>query len=155
MLSYTLIAMLTVTTGTMFLMWMGEQITKRGIGNGISLIIFAGIVAGIPSAIIRVGKLVVAGELGIGNLVLVGMIMLACIVFILYVERAERRIPIQYGRRMVGSHVHGAQLSHLPLKVNTAGVIPPILPRRFSCFLRRSCSFFPRCNSKAGLGLRI
>lgn len=142
-MGFRLLTAVTVATGSMFVMWIGERISERGVGNGTSLIIFAGIVAGIPSAIIRVGKLVVAGELGIGNLLLVGMIMLACIVFILFVERAERRIPIQYGRRMVGSHVHGAQLSHLPLKVNTAGVIPPIFASSLLMFPATFLQFLP------------
>jgi preprotein translocase subunit SecY len=127
----------------MFVMWLGERISEKGVGNGTSLIIFAGIVAGIPAAVIRLGKLVTAGELGPGSLLIVGIIMLVGVIFILFMERAERRIPIQYGRRVVGSRAYGAQLSHLPLKVNTAGVIPPIFASSLLMFPATFFQFLP------------
>lgn len=142
-MGFRLLTAITVATGSMFVMWLGERISEKGVGNGTSLIIFAGIVAGIPAAIVRVGKLVTAGELGLMSLMIVGTIMLAGVVFILYMERAERRIPIQYGRRVVGSRAYGAQLSHLPLKVNTAGVIPPIFASSLLMFPATFLQFLP------------
>jgi preprotein translocase subunit SecY len=118
--------MITLTGGTMFLMWLGEQITSRGIGNGISLIIFAGIVASLPAAIIQLLSLGREGQ--ISTLVIIGIAILAVIViaFIVFVERAQRRILIQYPKRQVGNRMFQGESSHLPLKLNTAGVIPPI-----------------------------
>ncbi|BDW96711.1 MULTISPECIES: preprotein translocase subunit SecY [Thalassospira] len=119
-------AVITLVGGTMFLMWLGEQITQRGIGNGISLIIFTGIVAGLPSAI--AGTLELGRTGAISALVIVAIIVLAIavIAFIVFVERAQRRVLIQYPKRQVGMKVMEGQSSHLPLKINTAGVIPPI-----------------------------
>jgi preprotein translocase subunit SecY len=119
-------AVVTLVGGTMFLMWLGEQITQRGIGNGISLIIFTGIVAGLPSAI--AGTLELGRTGAISALVIVAIIILAVavIAFIVFVERAQRRVLIQYPKRQVGMKVMEGQSSHLPLKINTAGVIPPI-----------------------------
>ncbi len=117
---------LTLMAGTVFLMWVGEQITERGIGNGISLIIFAGIVARMPSAIYNSFSLMQTGEIHPAFMFILLVMMLAVVAFICYMERAHRRIPIQYARRVVGRKVYGGQSSHLPLKVNTAGVIPPI-----------------------------
>lgn len=119
-------AVVTLVGGTMFLMWLGEQITQRGIGNGISLIIFAGIVAGLPAAI--AGTLELGRTGAISALVIVAIIVLAIavIAFIVFVERAQRRVLIQYPKRQVGMKVMEGQSSHLPLKINTAGVIPPI-----------------------------
>ncbi|MCC9625703.1 preprotein translocase subunit SecY [Thalassospira sp. MA62] len=119
-------AVVTLVGGTMFLMWLGEQITQRGIGNGISLIIFTGIVAGLPSAI--AGTLELGRTGAISALVIVAIIVLAIavIAFIVFVERAQRRVLIQYPKRQVGMKVMEGQSSHLPLKINTAGVIPPI-----------------------------
>lgn len=118
--------MITLTAGTAFIMWLGEQITERGIGNGISLVIFAGIVASIPSAVTATTEFVREGELGIltVGLLLVGMV--AIVGAVIFMERSQRRIPVQYAKRMVGRKVYGGQSSHLPLKINTAGVIPPI-----------------------------
>ncbi len=123
---FRLITMITMTSGTAFIMWLGEQITERGIGNGISLIIFAGIVAGFPNAVISTTALLRAGELHIVLLLLVLVMMVAVIGFIVFVERGQRKIPVQYAKRVVGRKVYGGQSTHLPLKVNTAGVIPPI-----------------------------
>lgn len=120
------LTVLTLTTGTIFLMWVGEQITERGIGNGISLIIFTGIVAGLPSAAATVIEFVREGEMGVLVLALLLVFMLGVVAFIIFMERGQRRIPVHYARRIVGRRMYGGQTSHLPLKLNTAGVIPPI-----------------------------
>ncbi|MHB8882750.1 MAG: preprotein translocase subunit SecY [Thermodesulfovibrionales bacterium] len=124
--SFRLTTMITLTAGTAFIMWLGEQITERGIGNGISLIIFAGIVARFPNAIISTIRLVQAGELSIFFVLLLVVMMVAVIAAIIMMERGQRKIPVQYAKRVVGRKVYGGQSSHLPLKINTAGVIPPI-----------------------------
>ncbi len=117
---------ITLTGGTMFLMWLGEQITSRGIGNGISLIIFAGIVAELPSAIANTLELGRQGALSTGIILAVILMAVAVIMFIVFMERAQRRLLIQYPKRQVGNKVYEGQSSHLPLKLNTSGVIPPI-----------------------------
>src|SRR5690349_4733507 len=117
---------ITLTGGTVFLMWLGEQITSRGIGNGISLIIFAGIVAQLPSAIAGTLELSRTGQLGVGVLFLVIVMAISVIAFIVFMERAQRRLLIQYPKRQVGNRMFEGQSSHLPLKLNTSGVIPPI-----------------------------
>jgi len=118
--------MITLTTGTAFIMWLGEQITERGIGNGISLIIFAGIVARLPSAAVSTLQYVRSGEMSLFTMLFVVIVMVAAVAVIIYMERAQRRIPVQYAKRVVGRRVYSGQSSHLPLKVNTSGVIPPI-----------------------------
>ena len=118
--------MITLTAGTAFIMWLGEQITERGIGNGISLIIFAGIVARMPTAISNSIRLLRTGEMGIIITIILIVLMVAVVGAIIYVERGQRRIPVQYAKRIVGRRMYGGQSTHLPLKVNTAGVIPPI-----------------------------
>jgi preprotein translocase subunit SecY len=126
-------------------MWMGEQITERGIGNGISLIIFAGIVARIPDAVIRTfanfGK--PGSNLSELGLVILTAIMVAVIGLIVFVERGQRRIPIQYAKRVVGRRLYGGQSTHLPLKVNTAGVIPPIFASSLLLFPATLSGWFP------------
>ncbi|MDQ1239259.1 MAG: preprotein translocase subunit SecY [Thermodesulfobacteriota bacterium] len=124
--SFVVLSMITLTAGTAFIMWLGEQITEHGIGNGISLIIFAGIVARMPSALGSTVQLVQTGDMGFLVLLLLLVIMIAVIALIVFVERGQRRIPVQYAKRVVGRRVYGGQSTHLPLKVNTAGVIPPI-----------------------------
>lgn len=119
-------AVVSLVTGTMFLMWLGEQITERGIGNGISIIIFAGIVAGLPSAIGQTIEQARQGDLNVLLLFLIGVIILAITYFVVFVERGQRRIVVNYAKRQQGRKVFAAQSSHLPLKVNMAGVIPPI-----------------------------
>jgi len=133
-LQFKLMTMLTLTSGTAFIMWLGEQMTERGIGNGISLIIFAGIVARLPAAIVNTIQLVNAGELAMVfvPVLLVGMV--GVVGFIIFVETAQRRIPIQYAKRVVGKKVYGGQSSHLPLKINIAGVIPPIFASSIMMF---------------------
>lgn len=124
--SFRIMTVLTLTSGTAFIMWLGEQITERGVGNGISLIIFAGIVAGIPSAITNTLRLMNSGEIQL--FVILGLIalMVAVIGIIVFMESGQKRIPVQYAKRVVGRKVYGGQSTHLPLKVNTSGVIPPI-----------------------------
>jgi len=123
---FRLMAMITLSSGTAFIMWLGEQITERGIGNGISLIIFAGIVASIPSAIATTAEFIREGELSILVLLLILVLMVAVVAAVIIMERGHRRIPVQYAKRVVGRKVYGGQSSHLPLKLNTSGVIPPI-----------------------------
>ncbi|OGQ00973.1 MAG: preprotein translocase subunit SecY [Deltaproteobacteria bacterium RBG_19FT_COMBO_52_11] len=124
--SFRLMTMITLTAGTAFIMWLGEQITERGIGNGISLIIFAGIIARLPTAISNSIRLIRTGELGIIITLFLILLMVAVVGAIIYVERGQRRIPVQYAKRIVGRRMYGGQSTHLPLKINTAGVIPPI-----------------------------
>jgi preprotein translocase subunit SecY len=124
--SFRLLTMITLTSGTAFLMWLGEQITERGIGNGISLIIFAGIVARFPNAIVSTFNLVRAGELSVFFVLILAVMMFAVVGGIIFIERGQRKIPVQYARRVVGRKVFGGQTTHLPLKINTSGVIPPI-----------------------------
>ncbi|OGW74990.1 MAG: preprotein translocase subunit SecY, partial [Nitrospirae bacterium RIFCSPHIGHO2_02_FULL_40_19] len=123
---FRLMTMITLTSGTAFIMWLGEQITERGIGNGISLIIFAGIVAMFPNAVIQTVRLVKVGELSVILLIPLIIMMIAVVGVIVFVERGQRKIPVQYAKRVVGRKVYGGQSTHLPLRVNTAGVIPPI-----------------------------
>ncbi len=123
---FRLMTMLTLAAGTAFIMWLGEQVTERGVGNGISLIIFAGIVASIPSAVTATTEFVREGELSILLLLALLAGMVAIVAAVIFMERGQRRIPVQYAKRVVGRRVYGGQTSHLPLKVNTAGVIPPI-----------------------------
>jgi len=123
---FRLLAVITLTAGTAFLMWLGEQITERGIGNGISLIIFAGIVARFPVAVGNTFRLLKTGELSPFFMILLLAFMIGVVGFIVFMERGQRRIPVQYAKRVVGRRIYGGQSTHLPLKVNTAGVIPPI-----------------------------
>ncbi len=123
---FRLITILTLTAGTVFIMWIGEQITAKGIGNGISLIIFAGIVAGLPGAIMNSFSLIGAGELSVFVGLLILALMAGVLVFIVFMERGQRRIPIHYAKRQMGRKMFGGQTTHLPLRINTAGVIPPI-----------------------------
>jgi len=123
---FRILAALTLAAGTAFLMWLGEQITERGIGNGISMIIFAGIVAGLPVAAMNTFRLVGTGELSPFLMILLVAFMVLVLGFIVFMERGQRRIPVQYAKRVVGRRVYGGQSTHLPLKINTSGVIPPI-----------------------------
>ncbi len=125
-LAFRLTAMVTLTTGTMFLMWLGEQITERGIGNGISLIIFAGIAAGFPQAVGGTLELVRTGAMSIPVVLFIGALVVGVTAFVCFVERGQRKILVNYAKRQVGRKVYGGQSSHLPLKLNMSGVIPPI-----------------------------
>jgi preprotein translocase subunit SecY len=124
--SFRLMTVLTLTAGTAFIMWLGEQITERGIGNGISLIIFAGIVARMPSAIGNTFRLMRTGEMGAFLVLVLVVLMVVIVGIIIFVERGQRRIPVQYAKRIVGRRMYGGQSTHLPLRINTSGVIPPI-----------------------------
>jgi preprotein translocase subunit SecY len=124
--AFRLMTVITLTSGTAFIMWLGEQITERGIGNGISLIIFAGIVARLPSAVSTTMQFVREGELGLLVALLILALSVVVVGAIIFVERGQRRIPVQYAKRVVGRKMYGGQSSHLPLKINTANVIPPI-----------------------------
>jgi preprotein translocase subunit SecY len=142
---FRLLTMISLAAGTAFIMWMGEQITERGIGNGISLIIFAGIVARAPAAAYQTFKSYQAPgsqmtELG---LVILGVVMMVVIGIIVFVERGQRRIPIQYAKRVVGRKLYGGQSTHLPLKVNTSGVIPPIFASSLLLFPATLAGWFP------------
>lgn len=139
--NFRLMSMITLTAGTAFIMWLGEQVTERGIGNGISLIIFAGIVASLPSAITTTFQFMNEGELSLFTVLFVLALMLAVIWAIIFVERGQRRIPVQYAKRVVGRRMYGGQSSHLPLKINTAGVIPPIFASSLLMFPSTIASF--------------
>lgn len=140
---FRLMTVITLTSGTAFIMWLGEQITERGIGNGISLIIFAGIVARFPSAILNTFRMVQAGEIQL--LLLIGLVamMIAVVALIIYVESGQRKLPVQYARRVVGRKVYGGQSTHLPLKINTSGVIPPIFASSIIGFPAVIAGFIP------------
>ena len=116
----------TLVTGTMFVMWLGEQITERGLGNGISILIFAGIVAGLPSAMATMFELVSQNQIGTIAALLILVLVVAVTALVVFVERGQRRITVNYAKRQVGNKIYGGQSSHLPLKINMAGVIPPI-----------------------------
>jgi len=135
-------AVVSLVTGTMFLMWLGEQITERGIGNGISIIIFAGIVAGMPSAIGKTAEMARQGEIHLLVLLLIAVIVFAVTFFVVFVERGQRRIVVNYAKRQQGRKVFAAQSTHLPLKVNMAGVIPPIFASSIILFPGTLASWF-------------
>ena len=139
--SFRLMSMLTLTAGTAFIMWLGEQVTERGIGNGISLVIFAGIVAAIPSAVTTTFQFMTEGELSLFTVLFIAALMVVVVGFIIFVERGHRRIPVQYAKRVVGRRMYGGQSSHLPLKINTAGVIPPIFASSILIFPGTIASF--------------
>jgi len=138
---FRLMTVLTLTAGTAFIMWLGEQITERGIGNGISLIIFAGIVAGIPNAIGNTFSLVSTGEMGIFAVIILTVLMVGVVGAIIFVEQGQRRIPVQYAKRIIGRRMYGGQSTHLPLKINTSGVIPPIFASSIIMFPATLASF--------------
>ena len=142
-------AVTTLVTGTLFLMWLGEQITERGIGNGISMIIFAGIVAGLPTAVGGSLELARIGELHYITLVLLFTLVLAVTAVVVYVERGQRRITVNYAKRQVGRRTYGGQTSHLPLKINMSGVIPPIFASSLILFPSTLGSWF---GSTQGMG---
>ncbi len=132
--AFMFMTVVTLTAGTAFIMWLGEQITERGIGNGISLIIFAGIVAGMPSAIVNSLRLLDSGEMTVTIIIFILALMLAVIAAIIFMERAQRRVPIHYAKRVVGMRNMGGQSSHLPMKINMSGVIPPIFASSIMMF---------------------
>jgi len=140
--SFYFTAVISLITGTMFLMWLGEQITERGIGNGISIIIFAGIVAGMPSAVGQTAEMARQGELHLLVLLLIGVVVFAVTFLVVFVERGQRRIVVNYAKRQQGRKVFAAQSTHLPLKVNMAGVIPPIFASSLILFPGTLASWF-------------
>lgn len=139
--SFRLMTMITLTAGTAFIMWLGEQISERGIGNGISLIIFAGIVARLPQAIGNTFRMVSTGEMGIFGILILLVLMVSVVAFIIFMEQGQRRIPVQYAKRVVGRKMYGGQSTHLPLKINTSGVIPPIFASSLIMFPATLASF--------------
>ena len=139
---FRLMTMITLTTGTAFIMWLGEQMTERGIGNGISMIIFAGIVAQLPNAVLTTLEFVRQRELSIFAALFMAVVAVIVIAIIIFMERGQRRIPVQYAKRVVGRRVYSGQSSHLPLKVNTAGVIPPIFASSVLLFPASIASMF-------------
>ncbi len=143
---------LTLVTGTLFLMWLGEQVTERGIGNGISLIIFAGIVAGLPSAIGKTLEQVREGQLQVIALLLMVVAIIAVVGIVVFIERGQRRITINYARRMQGGKVYSAKSSHLPLKINMAGVIPPIFASSIILFPATLAQWFGHGKGMEWLG---
>jgi preprotein translocase subunit SecY len=143
---FKLMTVLTLTTGTAFIMWLGEQITERGIGNGMSLIIFAGIVVGFPRGVIDTFQMIQRGELSLLAAILLLAAMFVVVGAIVFVERGQRRIPVQYAKRVVGRRVYGGQTTHLPLRVNTAGVIPVIFASSIIAFPQTVASFFQANN---------
>ena len=148
-LAFRITTLVTLTTGTMFLMWLGEQITERGIGNGISLIIFAGIVSGLPQAVFNTLTLIGQNAITIpvGMMIFVGVILITYLV--VYVERGQRKIVVNYAKRQVGNKIFGGQTSHLPLKLNMAGVIPPIFASSIILFPATLAGWF---GSHEGMG---
>ncbi|MEO9944240.1 MAG: preprotein translocase subunit SecY [Paraglaciecola sp.] len=144
-------AVVSLVTGTMFLMWLGEQITERGIGNGISILIFAGIVSGLPSALGNVAEQARQGEINLLFLLLVGVIIIAVTYFVVFVERGQRRIVVNYAKRQQGRKVFAAQSTHLPLKVNMAGVIPPIFASSIILFPGTVANWFGQNESLSWL----
>lgn len=144
-------AVISLVTGTMFLMWLGEQITERGIGNGISILIFAGIVAGLPTAIGQTVEQARQGDLNLLFLLFIGVIILAVTYFVVFVERGQRRIVVNYAKRQQGRKVYASQSTHLPLKVNMAGVIPPIFASSIILFPGTIATWFGQNESLSWL----
>ena len=139
---FRLMTVITLTAGTGFLMWLGEQITERGIGNGISLIIFAGIVARLPAAVAQTFDLYKVGQLSFILLVALAVLMVVVVAAIVFLESGRRKVPVQYAKRVIGRRVFGGQSTHIPLKINTAGVIPPIFASSIIAFPATIAGFF-------------
>jgi preprotein translocase subunit SecY len=139
---FKLMTVLTLTTGTAFIMWLGEQITDRGVGNGMSLLIFAGIVVGFPKGLIDTALKIQSGELSLLASILLIVMMVLVVAAIVFVERGQRRITVQYAKRVVGRRMYGGQSTHLPLRVNTSGVIPVIFASSIIAFPQTIASFF-------------
>jgi preprotein translocase subunit SecY len=148
-MSFYVTTTLTLVTGTMFLMWLGEQMTERGIGNGISMLIFAGIVAGLPSALGHTLEQVREGQLSVVVLLIIAALVFGVVAFVVFMERGQRRIAINYARRIQGGKVYSAQSTHLPLKINMSGVIPPIFASSLILFPTTIAQWF---GSGKGMG---
>src|SRR5215203_1910782 len=140
---FRLMTVLTLTTGTAFIMWLGEQITERGIGNGMSLIIFAGIVSGLPRAVITTFDQLRTGQMGLIRLLLLLVMMVVVVGAIIFMERGQRRVTVQYAKRLVGRRMYGGSSTHIPLKVNTGGVIPVIFASSILAFPATVAQMFP------------
>ena len=140
------VAVVILSTGTLFLMWLGEQMTERGVGNGISLIIFAGIVSGLPRAVGQLFTQAHQGEMSGFALVFIVLVVLTVTTFVVFVERAQRRITVNYAQRQQGQKIYAAQKSHLPLKINLSGVIPPIFASSILLFLGVVFNWFDKAN---------
>ncbi len=158
--SFMLMTMLTMTTGTVFIMWLGEQISERGIGNGISLIIFAGIVVDFPRGLQSVVTSLRSGDMNPLQVIFLGALMVGVVAFIVFVERGQRRIPVSYAKRVVGRKIYGGQSTHLPLRVNTGGVIPIIfaasvitIPSTIAQMIK--IPFFQRLAEQFGMGMPL
>jgi preprotein translocase subunit SecY len=152
--------MLTLTTGTCFIMWLGEQITERGIGNGMSLIIYAGIVVGLPRAVIQTFDQMRTGQLGLIRILFLLILMAFVIAAIVFVERGHRRVTVQYAKRVVGRRMYGGSSTHIPLKVNTGGVIPVIFASSILAFPATIASAFKgpwveSVTTQLGLGMPL
>ncbi len=150
---FRLMAVMTLTAGTAFLMWLGEKISENGIGNGISLIIFAGIVARFPAAVFNTIRLLQTGEMKIFTFLVIGLLMIFVVAAIIFMERGHRKIPVQYAKRVVGRKIYGGSSTHLPLRVNTSGVIPPIFASSLLMFPATIANFIdkPWAHSVASL----
>jgi preprotein translocase subunit SecY len=140
---FRLMTVLTLTTGTAFIMWLGEQITERGIGNGMSLIIFAGIISGLPRAVITTYDQLRTGQMGLIRLLLLLVMMVVVVGAIIFMERGQRRVTVQYAKRLVGRRMYGGSSTHIPLKVNTGGVIPVIFASSTLAFPATVAGMFP------------
>ncbi|MGO9564258.1 MAG: preprotein translocase subunit SecY [Candidatus Korobacteraceae bacterium] len=161
-IGFVLMTMLTLTTGSVFIMWLGEQITERGIGNGMSLLIFAGIVVGLPRGVMDLAEKVQSqawGAFTVPAILMLMVLMVAVVAFIVFVERSERRIPVQYAKRVVGRKIMGGQSTHLPLRVNSGGVMPVIfassvltLPQTAGALFKGKGGFFDRILSQLAWG---
>ena len=149
-LGFRFVTVVTLLTGTMFLMWLGEQITERGLGNGISIIIFAGIAAGLPSALGGLFTLVSNGSIGSFSAIAIVVLVAAVTYAVVFVERGQRKILVNYAKRQVGNKIYGGQTSHLPLKLNMAGVIPPIFASSIILFPATIVDWFTRGKDSSG-----
>ena len=141
--SFRLMTVLTLTTGTALIMWLGEQITERGVGNGMSLIIFAGIVVGLPTAVLTTLDQMRSGAIGLFTLIALVVVMVAVIAAVVFIERGHRRVTVQYAKRVVGRRMYGGTSTHIPLKVNTGGVIPVIFASSILAFPATAATAFP------------
>src|SRR5437660_11521884 len=133
-IGFRLMTVLTLTTGTCFIMWLGEQITERGIGNGMSLIIYAGIVVGLPRAVLQTFDQMRTGQIGLIRILFLIVLMAFVVAAVVFVERCHRRVTVQYAKRVVGRRMYGGSSTHIPLKVNTGGVIPIIFASSILAF---------------------
>ncbi len=152
-LGFKLLTMLTLTSGTIFIMWLGEQINDKGIGNGISLIIFIGIIARLPQGLMDEGRLLLSGQRNLMTELVMFALILAVIASVVLVTRAQRRIPVQYAKRVVGRRIYGGQATHLPLSVNTAGIIPIIFAQSIMFAPSTLTSFFPNSEVMQNLAM--